>query len=211
MESKNTVSENSKYSEEVKGYILNDLDDGISHGILVSNLAGLLAKAIGLSEQECQDVAVAGFLHDIGKLQLSEYLYGRNDAGLSIEEMKYMRMHPKLSFEVLKHYGYSDDILEMVLRHHESYDGSGYPGNLKGDDIHVGARIIRVVDAFAALIADRPYRSAFDIDTAVDIMIDEVKNLDMRLFIEFQRLIHEPETLKLIEDSTLQIEISLED
>lgn len=205
----NSITE---YSPEVKGYILNDLKDGISHGILVSNLAYLLASTIELNAEECYEIAVAGLIHDIGKLELSEYLYGRNDEGLSIEEMKYMRMHPKLSFDLLEEYGYSDKIMEIVLRHHECYDGSGYPDNLKGEAIPIGARIIRVVDAFAALIADRPYRKAFDIDTAVDIMIEEVKNLDMGLFIEFQRLIHEPETLKLIQDSKIEIkDIELED
>lgn len=211
---KETKTNNSitEYSPEVKGYILNDLKDGISHGILVSNLAHLLAKTIELKEAECYDIAVAGLIHDLGKLELSEYLYGRNDKGLSIEEMKYMRMHPKLSVDILEEYGYSPEIMEIVLRHHECYDGSGYPDNLKGEAIPIGARIIRVVDAFAALIADRPYRKAFDIDTAVDIMIEEVKNLDMGLFIEFQRLIHEPETLKLIQESKIEIkDIDLED
>ncbi len=67
-------------------------------------------------------------------------------------------------------------------------------------------RIIRVVDAFAALISDRPYRKAFDVDTAVEIMIDEVKNFDMRVFIEFQRMIHEKSVLELIENSKITLD-----
>lgn len=199
------------YSQEIKNNMWNDFKDGISHGILVSNLAHLLAKTMNLDDSECYDIAVAGFIHDIGKLELSQYLYGRNDKGLSIEEMKYMRMHSKLSHDLLLDYHYSDSILNMVLRHHECYDGSGYPDNLKGEEIPIGARILRVVDEFAALISDRPYRKAFDIDTAVDIMIEEVKNIDMGAFIVFQRLIHEPETLQLIKDSKIEInDIDLE-
>ena len=81
-------------------------------------------------------------MHDIGKLKLSEYLYGRNSGELSVEEMKYMRMHSKISFDVLKNYDYSDNIMKVVLYHHECFDGSGYPDNLKGTDIPLGARIL---------------------------------------------------------------------
>jgi len=201
-----------KYNKEKNNYIWKDFKDGISHGILVSNLAYSLAKAMNLEESECYDLALAGLLHDIGKLELSQYLYGRNDKGLSIEEMKYMRMHSKLSYDLLLDYNYSDNLMETVLRHHECYDGSGYPDNLQGEQIPIGARIIRVVDEFAALIAARPYRKEFDIDTAVDIMIEEVKNMDMGVFITFQRMIHEPETLQLIEKSIIEInDIDLED
>ena len=110
------------------------------------------------------------------------------------------------SYDVLKKYDYSDNIMEVVLSHHECYDGSGYPDGLVGEDIPIGARILKVTDEFAALISDRPYRKAFDIDTAVSIMIDEVKNLDMKVFILFQRLIHEESTLELIKNSRIDID-----
>lgn len=199
-------------NKEISHYIWNDFKDGISHGVLVSNLAYHLGKKMKLTEAECYDLALAGFLHDIGKLELSKYLYGRNNKGLSIEEMKYMRMHSKLSYDLLMEYHYSDNLMETVLRHHECYDGSGYPDNLKGEEIPLGARILRVIDEFAALISDRPYRKAFDIETAVDIMIEEVKNMDMGVFITFQKMIHEPETIQLIKDSKIEInDIDLED
>ena len=60
-----------------------------------------------------------------------------------------------------------------------------------GEDIPLGARIIRVCDVFAALISDRPYRKSFDMDTAVELMIEEVKNFDMKIFLAFMRLLHE--------------------
>ena len=134
-------------------------------------------------------------MHDIGKLKLSEYLYGRNSGELSVEEMKYMRMHSKISFDVLKNYDYSDNIMKVVLYHHECFDGSGYPDNLKGTDIPLGARILKVTD-----------------DTAVNILIEEIKNLDMRVFIEFQRMIHEEETFEIIRNSKIDLDsLSLED
>lgn len=197
---------------ELGEYIVNDFKSGIEHGILVANLANTLAIRLGLGKEDAYELRVAGMVHDIGKLKLSEYLYGRNSVELSVEEMKYMRMHSKISFDVLKNYDYSDNIMKVVLWHHECYDGSGYPDNLKGTDIPLGARILKVVDEFAALISDRPYRKAFDIDTAVDILIEEIKNLDMRVFIEFQRMIHEEETLELIRNSKIELDdLSLED
>ena len=173
-------------------YIFNDYKSGIEHGILVANLTYELAKRLKLDERECYELKIAGMMHDIGKLKLSEYLYGRNSGELSVEEMKYMRMHSKISFDVLKNYD--------------------YPDNLKGTDIPLGARILKVTDEFAALISERPYRKAFDIDTAVNILIEEIKNLDMRVFIEFQRMIHEEETFEIIRNSKVDLEnLSLKD
>ena len=77
---------------------------------------------------------------------------------------------------------------DAICLYHENADGSGYPNNLKGEEIPLGARILRVCDAFGALIANRPYRSAFDIETAISIMIEEVKNFDMRVFLTFQKV-----------------------
>ena len=203
---------NNDDSKEVIDNIINDFKSGIAHGVLVGNLTYTLAKRLGLSEEEAYELKLAGMVHDIGKLKLSDYLYGRNTDNLSIEEMKYMRMHSKISYDVLKNYEYSDNIMDVVLRHHECFDGSGYPDNLKGEDIPLGARILRVTDEFSALISDRPYRKAFDIDTAVQIMIEGNKNIDLRIFLEFQRMIHEEDTKTIIENSMLDLcELDLSD
>ena len=193
-------------NNELIDYVVNDFKSGIKHGVLVANLTYALAKEYGMSEAEAYELKVAAMVHDIGKLKLSEYLYGRTNESLPEEEKKYMSMHSKISYDVLKKYDYSDNIMEVVLSHHECYDGSGYPNGLVGEDIPIGARILKVTDEFAALISDRPYRKAFDIDTAVSIMIDEVKNLDMKAFILFQRLIREESTLELIKNSRIDID-----
>lgn len=193
-------------NNELIDYVVNDFKSGIKHGVLVANLTYALAKEYGMSEAEAYELKVAAMVHDIGKLKLSEYLYGRTNESLPEEEKKYMSMHSKISYDVLKKYDYSDNIMEVVLSHHECYDGSGYPNGLVGEDIPIGARILKVTDEFAALISDRPYRKAFDIDTAVSIMIDDVKNLDMKVFILFQRLIHEESTLELIKNSRIDID-----
>lgn len=170
--------------------INSDMYYNLVHGMCVSNLAYRIACELNFDETKCYELANAGILHDIGKLRLSSYLYGRDEDTLEIEEMKYIRMHSKLGYDILKQNGYSDFAAESVLYHHENFDGSGYPENLKGSEIPIGARILRVCDVFAALISDRPYRSAFDVETAVELMIEEVKNFDMQIFLAFMRVIN---------------------
>ena len=138
------------------------------------------------------------------------YLGGGEDT-LKIEEMKYVRMHPRLGYELLMRHDYSDFVVESILYHHENYDGSGYPENLAGDQIPLGARILRVCDVYAALTSDRPYRKAFDPETAVELMIDEVKNFDMKVFLAFQRTIHEEELQEKWAVPELQVRITEEE
>lgn len=167
-----------------------DLSSELRHGMDVSNLAYDVAKTMGLEEEICYQLAIAGMLHDIGKLRLTGYINGEEQSSLVIEELKYVRMHPNLGYEELKSQGYSDFILESILYHHENYDGSGYPENKSGEEIPIGARILRVCDVYAALRTHRSYRKAFDRDTAIELMIDEVKNFDMQVFLAFQSVVH---------------------
>lgn len=188
-----------------------DVTEEINHGIRVSNLAYCVGKELGLYENQCHELAVAGMVHDIGKLRVSGYLYGRDKDTLKIEEMKYVRMHPRLGYDLLMRYDFSDEVIETILYHHENYDGSGYPENLVGDQIPLGARILRVCDVYAALTSDRPYRRAFDTDAAVELMIDEVKNFDMKVFLAFQRVIHEKQLADRWMIQRLKVRITEED
>lgn len=165
-----------------------ELVDIISHGIVVSNLATMLARQLGEDEEFCNEIAIAGLLHDIGKIKMNRYLYGKD--AMAVEEMKYFRMHSIYSYDVLRKKGYSSFVQETVLHHHENYDGSGYPNNMMGEDIPYGARILHVCDVFAALTSNRSYRAAFDMDSAIEVMIEETKNFDIELFIAFQRILH---------------------
>ena len=167
-----------------------DLSAELNHVIAVSNLAYAVAKELGQEEEFCYQLAIAGMLHDIGKLKLTGYINGQERDPLLIEELKYVRMHSTLGYEELRDQDYSEIVLQSILYHHENYDGTGYPSNLSGDSIPLGARILRVCDVYAALISDRPYRKAFDISTVIELMIDEIKNFDMEVFLAFQRVVH---------------------
>lgn len=183
---------NLNVSDDLDVIYNDDFNDAISHGILVSNLAGMLSKEMCLSKEDCYELAQAGMVHDIGKLKLGEYLYGRRSDTLKIEEMKYVRLHPKLGRDILlEQKNYSNIILESIYHHHENFDGSGYPDNLSGNAIPYGARILRICDVFAALVTERPYRTAFEMDTAIELMIDEVKNFDMKIFLGFLHMVHD--------------------
>ena len=174
------------------GHLLDyTLLEQLDHGLLVSHLASHLGRRLGCTDEEVQSLALAGILHDIGKIRLSRYV--ENGTSMTVEEIKHARMHPMFGCATSKRQGFSEKIQEMVLYHHENYDGSGYPKNLQGEEIPLGARILRVCDVFAALLSDRPYRKGFDQQTAVSLMIEEVKNFDMRVFLAFQRMIHEEE------------------
>ena len=153
-----------------------DLSAELHHGVVVSNLAYAVAEELGLPHDQCYQLAIAGMLQESDPLV--------------IEELKYVRMHSTLGYEELKGQGYSDFVLQSILYHHENYDGSGYPSNKAGKEIPIGARILRVCDVYAALTSDRPYRKGFDMGTVMELMIDEVKNFDMQVFLAFQRVVH---------------------
>ena len=183
------VTTSEKYVNQ-KHLLQYSLREQLVHGMRVSNLACGLAKELGLPEDYCYDMAVAGMLHDIGKERVSNAL-DEDAERLIVEEIHYVRLHSQASYEILKQRGYSERILQTVLYHHENMDGSGYPENLSGEAIPLGARIIRVCDVYAALTSDRPYRKSFDRKTAVELMIEDIKDFDIKVFLAFKRMLHE--------------------
>lgn len=186
-----------------------DVAKEITHGMCVSNLAYRVGKKLSLSEDMCYNLAVAGLLHDIGKLEMAKYVSsgkrGQQNT-LRVEEMRYVRTHPALSYAILKEKGYPEQITEWIMYHHENYDGSGYPANKVGEDIPLGARVLRVCDVFAALTANRPYRKAFDMQTAIELMIAEVKNFDMKVFLAFLQVVNAEDIQEVLDRQALQVE-----
>lgn len=181
--------------------IQTDIAKEIRHGIRVSNLAYRLGKVLEFSDEMCYDLAVAGLMHDIGKLEMMKYIYDINsDKTLHVEEMRYVRTHSALGYIILKEQGYSEEIAHWVLYHHENFDGSGYPSNKAGEEIPLGARVLRVCDVFAALTANRSYRKAFEYEAAVELMIEEVKNFDMKIFLAFLDVVHADDFLEMWDD-----------
>lgn len=195
----------------VKKYriIQTDIAKEITHGMCVSNLAYQVGKRLSLSQEMCYNLAVAGLLHDIGKLEMMKYIYSGNktrENPLHVEEMRYVRTHPALSYAILNEQGYPPELARWVLYHHENYDGSGYPSNRAGEEIPLGARIIRVCDVFAALTTERSYRKAFDMKTAIELMIAEVKNFDMKVFLAFLQVANSEGIQEILDRQSLKVE-----
>ena len=176
-----------------------DFADALSHGMIVSELAVLVARELGMDEEFCSKIALAGMLHDIGKLRLSEKLHLERERAMVVEKLKYVRMHATFSRDIMLAAGIDEDITDMVYHHHENNDGSGYPSNISGEDIPLGARIIRVCDVYTALTSNRSYREAFSEKVAVELMIEEAKHFDMKVFLAFLNVIHSEEYKKIYE------------
>jgi putative nucleotidyltransferase with HDIG domain len=180
----------------------------MAHGAVVSKLASLVGRQMQLPDETCHDLAVAGFLHDIGKLELAKYVRKMEEKRLVIEEMRYVRGHSMVGALILQEKGYSQEIVDMVKFHHENCDGSGYPLNLSRKDIPLGARILRVCDVFAALTADRTYRKAFDTDTAMKMMIEESKKFDVQVFLAFMNIVHQEDIEAIVDTKKFQEQLA---
>ncbi|MBI9012800.1 MAG: HD-GYP domain-containing protein [Clostridiales bacterium] len=129
------------------------------HSVTVSMAAALLGKWMGLGENDINDLATAGLLHDIGKCNIPDEILKKPDR-LTEEEFKVMKTHSTLGYLLLKNgKGFNDSILSGVYQHHEKFDGNGYPNKLREDDIHQFGRIIAVADVYSAMTSNRVYRS----------------------------------------------------
>lgn len=134
------------------------------HSLRVASLAVRIAETMGLTGKKVQDVETAAMLHDIGKIEAiySEILRKPDD--LSPEERKVIESHVTKGVELLEQLSsFSKAVIEGVRAHHERVDGRGYPFGLKGDQIPLAARIIKVCDAIDAMLSDRPYRNALNL------------------------------------------------
>lgn len=127
------------------------------HSERVARIAVLLARQLGCSIEEQNTVYLSGLLHDIGKIGIDDQIL-RKPEQLTAEEFEHIKRHPELGFQILSGVRQLEPVLPVVLHHHESINGKGYPGKLVGDEIPWLARIVAVADAFDAMSSDRPYR-----------------------------------------------------
>jgi len=125
----------------------------------IQHYAAVLAETAGLSDAEVQAVRTAALLHDIGNMAVPEHILSKPDA-LTPEEFDRVKIHPRVGAEILKNVPFGAPVSDLVLSHHERWDGLGYPAGLRGEDIPLGARILAIADCFSTLQADRPYRPA---------------------------------------------------
>jgi diguanylate cyclase (GGDEF)-like protein len=136
------------------------------HSETVAALAAAIGAEMGLDESTVDQLALAGLLHDIGKIGISDGIL-QAARPLTPDEFETVKAHPTLGYSLLEGLGIGP-IDEWILHHHEDWNGGGYPDRLAGEDIPLGARIVRVADAFEAMTANRPYRVAQSIEYALE-------------------------------------------
>jgi HD-GYP domain-containing protein (c-di-GMP phosphodiesterase class II) len=135
---------------------LRDLNTGI-HSTRLAEWAVRVARKLQIEETDFYQLEVAALLHDIGKIGVPDAIL-KKEGRLTDEERDLMNKHPEYSWSILRLFPGLDRASLYALHHHESYDGTGYPGGLKGEDIPIGSRIVSVIDAYDAMISNRCYR-----------------------------------------------------
>jgi putative nucleotidyltransferase with HDIG domain len=137
------------------------------HQRRVTNLARTMATEMGLPPEKIEGLRVAGVIHDIGKITLPTEILSK-PTKMSAIEISLISEHVRLGYNILKNVESPWPIAEIVYQHHERMNGSGYPRNLKGEEILIEARILAVADVVEAMASNRPYRPALGLDAALE-------------------------------------------
>jgi|LSQX01.2.fsa_nt_gb PAS domain S-box-containing protein/putative nucleotidyltransferase with HDIG domain len=136
------------------------------HSQRVSSIAVKIADRIGMAKQQIEELRIAGILHDIGKIGISDRILLKKGP-LTKEEYEIIKKHPAISNRILYPIGLSERILKAVAFHHERFDGKGYPFGLTNESLGLEPQIIAVADAYDAMTSSRPYRGALSYEKAV--------------------------------------------
>ncbi len=136
------------------------------HSDRVSEFSVLIGKYLGLSEEEIKTLRIGGLFHDIGKIGVPDSILLK-DGKLTDDEYSEIKNHPTIGAHILSTATIFQNIIPIVKHHHEKYDGFGYPGKLKGEEIPYFARITAVADTFDAMTSKRTYRDALPLDTVI--------------------------------------------
>ena len=139
------------------------------HNCRVAWISATLGEAVGLSGSRMQELIAGSFLHDAGKIGIPDAILLK-PGKLTPDEMDIMRTHVTLGEEIVSGPGWLSGGKEVMANHHEKWDGSGYPRQLSGDAIPLGARSFAIADVFDALCSSRPYKDPFPVELAMEIL-----------------------------------------
>src|SRR5205823_1210656 len=144
---------------------------GAGQSLLVERLALAIGRELGLGPAALEALAHGALLHDIGKVAVPERLLAKAGS-LTAEEYEHVKLHAYEGAAILERLSPLRQVVPIVRHHHERWDGTGYPDGLAGTDVPVGAAIVAVAEAWAAMTSNRPYRCALDPDDAVAELLD---------------------------------------
>ncbi len=136
------------------------------HSDRVSEFSVLLGKYLGLSDYDLKTLQLGGLFHDVGKIGVPDSILLKTER-LTDDEYSEIKNHPTIGAHILSNATIFQEIIPIVKHHHEKYDGNGYPGKLKGEDIPYFARIAAIADTFDAMTSKRTYRDALPLDTVI--------------------------------------------
>jgi putative nucleotidyltransferase with HDIG domain len=161
----------------------------LDHSLNVAILLANFAIHIGLDEEQTQELALSGFLHDIGKIKIPDEILNK-PGKLNDQEMNIMRDHVYHATKVLLEMGIPDSIVSTIGQHHERLDGYGYPEGLRGDEIPQFGRMIAIVDTYDAITADRCYKEGMSSKKALQILMQNTpEKYDAALVTQFVQCI----------------------
>jgi ribonuclease P protein subunit RPR2 len=129
------------------------------HAELSQGYVALLGKACGLKTEQIEALHIGALLHDIGKIGIPDSILSKTGK-LTVEEFDVMKKHPTVGYEIIKDLPFPREVKDIILCHHERYDGTGYPNGLAGEEIPLVARIFTMLDTYQALVGDRPYKKS---------------------------------------------------
>lgn len=133
------------------------------HSQRVSDMALRICRHLRLSDDLTQSVHIAAHLHDIGKIGIPDAILNKRDK-LDEREWEIVRRHPQIGADILSRSSHLAQMGDIILHHHERFDGLGYPAGLQGEKIPLGARIVAICDSIDAMNSDRSYRRAHPLE-----------------------------------------------
>jgi len=164
----------------------------------LKSLGRQLGQVLGLSEDQLSDLELLAVMHDLGKVGIPEHILEKPDV-LSPEEWEIVKRHPETGYRIARASLGSAQVAELILTHRERWDGSGYPRGLVGEEIPLASRIFAVVDAYAAMTQDRPYRMAMSHRAAVAELVEgSGKQFDADVVAAFVAVLDEGRRLRVV-------------
>jgi HD-GYP domain-containing protein (c-di-GMP phosphodiesterase class II) len=149
---------------------LKDLNTGV-HSTRLAEWSLRVAHELAIPEELWPDIEVAALLHDVGKVGVPDAIL-KKPGRLTDEERALMNKHPEYGWAILRLFPGLEQASLYTLHHHENYDGTGYPGKLKGEEVPIGSRIVSVIDAFDAMVSNRPYRQGLPKEEAIRRLLE---------------------------------------
>lgn len=165
----------------------------LGHARRVADYAVAIARDMGVPAAEIRRIERSALLRDIGKVNVPHSLLNKTEA-LTVEEFEIIKGHSKIGSDLVKQVPFLAMCADLIVHHHEKWDGSGYPAGLRGEDIPLGSRILAVANDFDAMVSDRPYHQAVPAIVAAQLIKDGAgESYDPAVVESFGRIVEKEE------------------